>query len=248
LKTNSSGILPRWAGLSYRNAEPLQRGLQPEPVKFTSARAASQFAAGEVDVALVPWAAVCSSGWEDCVVPGTGIASAGEVFSVFIAWEGPGSMPRPVSGEASSRSSAALFEVLRREFSYFGKGMPPLVDEAPSPRGSRLMIGDAAIDFRRKAGSTWQFLDLSAAWHECTGLPFVFAVWVARGKTEELTSKLAGVRDTNLATIGDWISGWEDPQFWMKYYARLRYRLGETEEQGMELFRSLLCELAPRGK
>lgn len=231
----------RIGGLAYRNAEPLQRGLRPAPKRFSSANAARAFAAGEVDVALIPWAAVIDSGWEHLVVPGTGIAAKGAVYSVFVTWRG-GRLPGPVMTEPQSRSSAALFEILRTKFAFFGPTMPPLlqIDGQQKTDVARLMIGDAAIDFRRSAGCEWQFLDLSHAWFESTGLPFVFAVWVARKNPMNWEEPLAGIRDKNLVGLSDWTQDWEDGEFWRSYYAGLRYCLGPEEEKGMRLFRDLL--------
>ena len=44
-----------------------------------------------------------------------------------------------------------------------------------------MLIGDAAL---KNLGATEYSLDLGAEWHELTGLPFVYACWVARGDVE----------------------------------------------------------------
>jgi chorismate dehydratase len=238
LKESRVTPVVRLGGLAYRNAEPLQRGLQPEPQLFTSADAAAAFASGKLDVALIPWVAAIASGWENFVVPGTGIAAEGPVHSVFVAWPAGSPLRGPVQADPTSRSSAALFEILRCSFNFFGPDMPPLeppIEDSPADQ-ARLMIGDRAISFRQNAASSWQFLDLSEAWFSCTGLPFVFAVWVAKSRISFWQDKLAEVRDRNLSTILDWTRSWEDHEFWLRYYSGLRYRLGPREEEAMALF------------
>jgi chorismate dehydratase len=49
--------------------------------------------------------------------------------------------------------------------------------ENPEPGDAFVLIGDKVFDHEGRFAHTW---DLAAEWRKHTGLPFVFAVWVAR--------------------------------------------------------------------
>ena len=55
---------------------------------------------------------------------------------------------------------------------------PTLVDMGEEETEARLLIGDKVV-CEEPTGFPFQ-LDLGQAWQEFTGLPFVFATWVAR--------------------------------------------------------------------
>lgn len=211
---------------------------------MSPAGVAREFAGGSLDLALVPWGAAVRHGWEDLVVPGCGISAAGPVFSVFVAWPAGAPLRGPVFADSLSRSSVALFEILRTHHDFFGNEMPPLDVEAasPDPRQARLLIGDPAIEFRRAHSKDWQFIDLAEAWVSATGLPFVFAVWVAKSQPLLWQKLLRENRDRNLAQIGEWTRSWPDQDFWLWYYSQIGYEIGPAESAGMEHFRRLFLD------
>ena len=116
------------------------------------------------------------------LVPGLAIACEGAVNSVALFTRVPVAQIRRLALDVSSRSSVGLVRVLCRH--HWGIE-PEYVDASPDLASmldvadAALMIGDPALD------APWQSLgatkiDLGEAWQAFTGLPFVFAAWVAR--------------------------------------------------------------------
>jgi chorismate dehydratase len=67
------------------------------------------------------------------------------------------------------------------------------VVDKPGPGDGFLLIGDKVFDYEGRFEKVW---DLSVEWTAMTGLPFVFAVWVARRTvpTETLQSLESALR------------------------------------------------------
>jgi chorismate dehydratase len=111
-----------------------------------------------------------------------------------------------------------------------------------------LAIGDEALKLRA-AGIYPYFLDLGRAWHELTGLPFVFGVWAAR--RDVLQKKPAEVRllyQTLLAAKAWGLNALPEicrhaqqsvnlsyEQLW-RYFRQLRYDLGPRQLEGLRAF------------
>ena len=110
-----------------------------------------------------------------------------------------------------------------------------------------LLIGDAALREREHPDPAFSYrLDLAAAWREWTGLPFVFAVWSARRSLTE--NARAGLRDTiagglergveRIPEIAERAAGpLGEPDTLARYLADFTYRFGESEREGLALFR-----------
>ena len=126
------------------------------------------------------------------------------------------------------------------------------------PHAARLVIGDAAlrlIDDANRGGTFAQRypfrIDLGEAWKEWTGLPFVFAVWVAQRSTPVHASlsahaSLIASRDWGLshlallATQAATTSG-VPVNTCAEYFAGLDYRLSYPHLAGLtEFFRRLV--------
>jgi len=123
------------------------------------------------------------------------------------------------------------------------------------PGAARLLIGNQAIDFRLGAPEGWHFLDLGEEWMRCTGLPFVFALWMLRADLPRVKEVAAAFRELGrrgLERIGQIVDGenFHTREFRLRYLTEhIRYGLGEREKAGVELFRELLVKhgCAPRG-
>lgn len=113
------------------------------------------------------------------------ISSTGKVGSVFLFLKNE---PAALSGKAvllssQSMTSVALVRIILEEFyqvrpTYSSGAVMAALAQAETPEAI-LAIGDDAL---RLAGLGIYpvKLDLSEVWRECTGLPFVFAVWAVR--------------------------------------------------------------------
>lgn len=236
----------RWGGLHYRNAWPLQRGLPAGGFCGTPSETATAFAEGKIDLALLPVAAILQGGWEKKRVPGVLIAADGPAYSVYVTWpQGMNPARLPIYRDPASRSSNMLYEVLRREISWFGAQFSPLLAGDISPAlpsaisCGRVLIGDTAIAYR-SAHPEEEYIDLAAVWREYTGWPFVFAQWVSRQVSPlDWAEPLASLRDANLAGLDAWTSTWSDPDFWRHYLRQLCYQGNERTDAGLSLFAEL---------
>ena len=110
---------------------------------------------------------------------------------------------------------------------------------------AKLLIGDQAIQFRSRQGAKFQYWDLAQAWHEMTGLPFVFALWLIRPEVNspnKIADRLRAIRDENLRKIDDLIAAQSDVPvaFCRKYYCQhLCFDFGRKEKAGLHEFHRL---------
>ena len=126
-----------------------------------------------------------------CILPGISIASHESVKSILLFSRVPIPEIRRIGLDTSSRTSVALLKILLAEkyrispaFITCRPTVNPktaLQDRQDPPFDAVLLIGDPAL---RHAGSTEYSIDLGEVWHKFTGLPFVYACWVARTEAE----------------------------------------------------------------
>lgn len=202
--------------VSYRNALPLWKPLEKLSAEIQIVRGVpsslqARLDAGEVDAALLPIADFFRHGGH--LISDAGICAHGPVRSVLLfshsnrepqAW-------KRVALDTSSHTSVALTQVLLHDR---WEAAPELQDHAPDFNAMRarfdawLLIGDAALEARTKYlhDSSIRIYDLAQEWKALTGLPFVFAAWIARSglalcEREELGDLLSLARDRGLSQI-----------------------------------------------
>ncbi|MBL0172408.1 MAG: menaquinone biosynthesis protein [Gemmatimonadaceae bacterium] len=153
-------------------------------------------ASGQLDVSVVSAVEYARDAKRYLLLPELGITSDGPVRSVmlFSRRDPSGLGGRKVLVSRSSMTSVALLELLFENVwrcaPDFVPGDAELADLArfdEEPHDARLVIGDAALRLSDEAnrGGPWADrypfrIDLGEAWKQWTGLPFVFAVWVAQ--------------------------------------------------------------------
>ena len=175
------------------------------------------------------------------IVDGVSIAACGPVYSVVVAHEQPLHTISVIEQDAASQTSLVLLELLLRK-----RKMAPQIVRAGAPAAkatrAKLLIGDQAIQFRTKQGAKFEYWDLAQAWHEMTGLPFVFALWLIRPEVNspnEIADRLRKIRDENLRKIDDLIAAQTDvsADFCRKYYCEhLCFDFGRKEKAGLQEF------------
>ena len=178
----------RLVGVSYLNAQPLLHGLlagmgdQRMHIELAvPSELSRKLLEDEADAGLAPVAVLAAHGGLE-LVPGCAIACDGAVRSVVLVGDSPIDELDEVLLDAGSRTSVVLARLILRarrkgqEPRYCSKPPDEIVREVAGKTGG-LLIGDAALAAEGRFRYT---LDLGAAWKELTGLPFVFAVWVAR--------------------------------------------------------------------
>lgn len=255
----------RIGAVSYLNAKPLYYQLCDEAptVRLSMdvpSRLAEQLAAGELDVALIPsieYLRGVDRGYE--IIPGFAIAARGPVRSVKLFGRVPWDRVQRLALDAGSRTS----QVLARIWLDTRHGVRPArVEELPlgvsvleSTADAVLVIGDRAMMVPHQGFA--DVVDLADAWRGMTGLPFVFALWVARPGVElgDLPAALARSRAAGLAHAAE-LAGTHGPRLGLDcatcydYLTRiLSYDLGEPEIAGLRRFAEMAARLglAPEG-
>ena len=242
----------RIGAVVYANARPLVRCLgefvpEADIVCDVPSRLADGVAAGSLDVALIP-------SIEHFRIPGTTIVS-----DACIACEGPVRSVRLFSRvrldaiaslalDEGSRTSAAMVRIMLAERFDVRPSLQPLPIGASADRlavDAVLLIGDRGI--QPPSGRFPRMWDLGEEWTRWTGLPFVFAMWVARADVDldDLDRRLAEARDrgtTELAAIAreDAPSlGISEAECLAWLRDNLVFRLGPRQCLGLERFREL---------
>jgi chorismate dehydratase len=225
--------------VSYLNAKPLIWGLDPSLLDTdVPAELSRKFFAGELDVALLPIFDVLRVGGTR-LVDDVAIASRGEVYSVIVASRTSFAKSETIYLDPASRSSTALLRVLVAE--YYPSGPMITRGEVIPENGARLLIGDAAINFRRRHGTSWNYHDLGLLWQNHTGLPFVFAVWAVSERTNpSVFDALRAVKAYGLAAREQIALNQPDPDFALRYLTEhIHYDIGSSEKLGIRRFESL---------
>jgi len=110
------------------------------------------------------------------------------------------------------------------------------------------LIGDKVV-CEEPVGYDHQ-IDLGAAWKAMTGLPFVFATWMARRGVDanRLSEQLTRAKIAGLENIGDIIDRDAIPRRWPALLARqyltenLKYDVGEAQLTAIRKFHDLAAE------
>jgi chorismate dehydratase len=252
----------RIGAVNYLNAKPLIHDLQAlapgaELVLDYPSRLADRLQAAELDVALIPIIEYFRAG-NYSLVPNISISSQGPVLSVTLFSRKPWPEIRRVALDESSRTSAALAQVILRH----RYGVRPEIQPLPLERRAEetdadavLLIGDRAMH-ACLPGFAHAF-DLGQVWHDWTGLPFVYAAWAVREGVDLglVAEALLEAKSRGCASIGP-IAAREAPLlgldagFCRRYLTNIiRFDLGPREQAGLRHFYMLACELglAKRG-
>ena len=159
----------------------------------------AKMARGELDVSVVSAIEYARASERYLLLPDLAISCDGPVRSVLLLSK----LPAPELGgrrvmiSRSSMTSVALLELLfgsvwhaRPEFTPGDAELTDVARFADEAHDARLVIGDAALVLGasrptpQPPGPSYPFVyDLGAEWKRWTGLPFVFAVWVAQRTT-----------------------------------------------------------------
>ncbi len=202
----------RIGAVSYLNSKPLIYELE-EAIGDRSvltlelpSKLASDLSSGTIDIGLIPVVEYFQQP-EFRIISDAVIACRGPVWSVRIFFRCEPCKVRTLALDEGSRTSAALSKVLfHHRFGFIPNTIPLKMSDDPtlSPADAVLVIGDRAMHpekFKETFRSNW---DLGQSWLEETGLPFVFAMWVARTKdfaTLEWKATLEKTRNAGLGNV-----------------------------------------------
>jgi chorismate dehydratase len=260
--------------IRYINCYPvygaIERGIVPldgELVDGVPTQLNHLMSTGAVDVSVVSAVEYAKDAHQLLLLPELGITSDGPVRSVMLfSKRAPHDLGgRRVVVSRSSMTSVALLELLfehvwrcRPEFVPGDAEMADIARFDEEPHDARLVIGDAALKLFDAAnrGGPWADRypyreDLGAVWKAWTGLPFVFAVWVAQRRTPVhaalsahaslIASRDWGLQHLDTLSAQAALASGVPLATCREYFAGLDYRLSYPHLAGLtEFFRRLV--------
>lgn len=174
--------------VSFLNAQPLWVALERDPdielIPDTPARLSDLMEQGRLDLGVLPAVEALRLPDTELVLE-LGVSAEGPVDSVGIFTRlssGDTVEANSLRMDQRSRTSVALARIIlnvldvQPEIS-LAEVRPELF--ANYSESALMLIGDDCLR-ARALWPDWRYLDLSQAWFEWTGLPFVFALWTAR--------------------------------------------------------------------
>ena len=268
-----SGI--RVGAVSFLNTKPLIYPLLNKEIETdivlsadVPSRVAALLSQDALDVGLIPIVEYFRANPSDtsyCILRDISITSHKQVQSIQLFSRVPVQEVRRIGLDTNSRSSIALLKILLAETYQIAPTFIPcaptvtpstvLEDRRDSPFEAVLLIGDAAL---RHLGSTAYNIDLGEAWYKLTGLPFVYACWVARQGVDlgDLPQVLLESKKRGIAQIPE-IARIEAkklglPETLCRSYLQdnIKYNLDADAIAGMERFYQYAVknDLAPPGR
>jgi chorismate dehydratase len=244
------------AAVSFLNARPLIDGLENDPavtlLTDVPSRLLEALVARRARVGLCPVIDFQIAAADLCIVPVGAIGSDGPTHTVRVFSSVPIAEIEEVHVDGDSHTSVALLQVIldanhgRRPVLATLNDRPLDPPDAPQ---AVLLIGDKVVNRAPDRGLYPHDLDLGQAWKDLTGLPFVFATWLAHCGDDlgTLPSILQRRRRANEPRIPEIVAAHADgwPIGLAARYLEhiLRYEIGERELQATELFWSMCRDL-----
>ncbi len=236
-------LLPTVGAVRYLNSTPLIDGLDGSitVLRDVPSRLLEALLAGKVDLALCPVIDFQTSPEPLALVPVGAIGSDGETLTVRAFSRRPFERVERVAVDGDSHTSVALLQVVFDAL--FGHRLkiepltPPREGDAANGSDCLLLIGDKVVTAAPSGRDYPHQLDLGEAWKRATGMPFVFATWMARRDADlgELPERLRARRDANLDRIDDIVArrapelGW--PESLARTYLTRHLRFGITRRE-----------------
>lgn len=167
------------SAVSYTNTKPFIYGIQKSEVQHQielsldiPSDCAAKLINGQVDIGLIPVAAIPFVPNAN-IIGSYCIGSVGAVNSVFIFSKVPANEIKTLKLDPQSRTSNNLAKVLLQ---FHFKVAVELVTDLDAETDALVLIGDRT--FGRKADFAYAY-DMGEEWMKFTGLPFLYAAWVA---------------------------------------------------------------------
>lgn len=243
----------RLSAVSYHNTIPFLNGIRHFAFSHdvdmsldVPSECARKVIEGEADLGLVPVAVIPEVSNAE-IISDLCIGSDGPVRSVILAGDTPVGSMKKIYLDPESRTSVNLVKILAREHwgidPEWSDDCPGYEDRLKEGEGT-VIIGDKAL---RKSAQYSYVYDLSASWYEMTGLPFVFAVWLAnRDLPESFMNEFRESLRRGVETITDIPAGEmiEGTGIGLKDYLSnsISFELDEQKQKGMALFLQKLGE------
>lgn len=240
----------RVGSVSFLNATPLNHGLdQGEGVELSlevPSRLLDGMRGGRYDVALLPVIDYQGMNGLRLLTGAGGIGCDGPTLTVRIFSRVPMTQVHTLACDTDSHTSVALARVVFAEAFGLTPGFVPLShDRSFDPSVARLLIGDKVVS-DEPDGFAHQ-LDLGEAWKRLTGMPFVFAAWMARADADlgDLPSRLERAKRAGLSQVAQIVAREARPRGWpadlaLRYLTEyLKFDIGPEQIRAIERFHTL---------
>ncbi len=238
--------------VSYLNTKPLLYGVKRSglmnKIELTEdypAIIAAKLLNNEIDIGLIP-VAVIPKLQEYIIVSDYCIGATKEVASVCLFSEVEINKVEKVLLDYQSRTSVNLCKILLKH--YWKKKVvfeDAQIDFREKIKGTTagVVIGDRAFEQRM---SSLYVYDLAAAWIDFTGLPFVFAAWVAnKAISEDFIDAFNRANAYGVNHIDEVIAEFDYPLYDLKHYysENISYVLDAEKKKGLALFLEYLKKI-----
>jgi len=237
--------------VSYINSTPFVYGLEKEKIdnivllKDIPSECARKLIDNKIDIGLIPVAMIDKVPNAN-IISNYCIAGDGAVASVLLASNDPIEEINTVYQDSQSRTSVALAKILMRDYWKKNVAWKDETDSFLFPQKNEaiVIIGDRALKNQNKYNYVF---DLSYFWKKHTGLPFVFACWVANKKiSDDVIGNLNLAFENGIAAISRFSNGIDTEglitsQDYLTNY--IKYHLTDDSKKGMNLFLDLIKSL-----
>lgn len=238
----------RVGSVSFLNARPLIHGLESNDAISLVLNVPSRLLRGlqshRLDVALLPVIDYQRLAGLRMLTVG-GIASDGPTLTVRIFSREPISEITTLACDTDSHTSVALARILLAELYGLRPVFIDLDRDGTLDSSARLLIGDKVVCAEPE--NMPHQLDLGEAWKRLTGLPFAFALWMARSDVDlgDLPRQLDAARCGGMDHIEQIIQAHALPRGWPLDTARryltkhLQFEIGPRHIEAIRLFHQL---------
>ncbi|MGC9519730.1 MAG: menaquinone biosynthetic enzyme MqnA/MqnD family protein [Desulfuromonadaceae bacterium] len=247
--------------IDYLNCVPFfhylrECGFQGEIIKGVPAQLNQMLAEGEIDASPSSSFEYGRNFSHYSLVPGHSISAFNQVQSVilFSRYSLDEIKHQSIYLTGESATSVHLLKILLLQF-YHWDAVEGVVPAEPAENLLEqghpvLLIGDKALKYRTKLiASDWHCYDLAELWAQHTGLPFVFALWIARRDMNPLKQTVLGKlshqlncsrqraeQNINSLASSQSKNGWITPEQLVTYWHAMSYDLEKLHLEGLKLF------------
>lgn len=239
------------AGVSYLNTKPLLYGIERSEVMNDMellldypSNLAKDLKEGVIDMALLPVAAMPGIPGAH-IVSDYGIAADGNVASVCIFSMVPIEEVEAVYLDYQSRTSVRLAQLLLERHwkkKVVFKQAPENYIEYINGTTAGVIIGDRAL----KQLTNFEYIyDLATEWKKMTGLPFIFAAWIANKELpQSFTDAFNKANAAGLEHIDEVVAENPFPYYDLKTYytENIHYLLDDNKKKGLQTFLEMIAE------
>lgn len=234
--------------VSYLNSMPFLYGIRRDSQLMDKCEmsldvpsdCAKKVLSGEADVGLVP--VITLKGMpEGRVVTDYCISSVGPVKSVILASNVPLEQIKTILLDPESNTSVNLVKILAKEswdIEPIWKSASKGFEQFITGTTAGVIIGDRALSSRD--GYKYVY-DLSEEWQKLTGLPFVFAVWMAaKDVSDEFIEMFNKALKHGVDSRGEIVDGIKDEQKKLithnYLFECIQYQIDDIKKQSIDLF------------